>query len=99
MVHSNIIPGHQITPIISITFYMVIIRVRLACHASQETRIPLEVTSTDNSLSADRRHRMQVHVTTLTESKVENGQFSSMSLTSPIICNHKRASEIKLGAV
>ena len=38
---------------------------------------------------------MQVHITTLTESKVENGPLSPIVLTGPIILNKNRQSEIK----
>lgn len=75
---------------------MVIIRVGLATRANQAASIPLGTTSTDLSLSAERRRRMQVHITTLTESKVENGQHSSVSLMSPV-GSKNRSSEIKLG--
>ncbi|KAF8552348.1 hypothetical protein OG21DRAFT_149628 [Imleria badia] len=64
----------MVTPIISITFYMVIIRVGLTTRAAQMTSIPLSNSSADHSLSAERRRRMQVHITTLTESKVDHGQ-------------------------
>jgi hypothetical protein len=85
----------MVTPIISITFYMVIIRVGLATRANQMTHVPLRNTSVENSLSAERRRGMQVHITTLTESKVDQGRRSPMCLASPR--NSKSGpSEIKL---
>ncbi|KAI9455537.1 hypothetical protein HD554DRAFT_2030893 [Boletus coccyginus] len=84
-----------VTPIISITFYMVIIRVGLGNRANQSTDIPLAYTSTDNNLSAERRRRMQVRVTTLTESKID---LPLVSLTSPI-GNKDSQSEIRLDNV
>jgi len=72
----------MVTPIISITFYMVIIRVGLAARAAQATHVPLRNTSMDNSLSAERRRGMQVHITTLTESKVDHDRRSPMYLAS-----------------
>ncbi|KAI9573135.1 hypothetical protein HD554DRAFT_1145995 [Boletus coccyginus] len=72
-----------VTPIISITFYMVIIRVGLASRTNRISNIPRGNTSTDDDPgSAERRRRTQVHVMTLTESKVDHGQDSSMCLTS-----------------
>lgn len=68
----------QVTPIISITFYMVIIRVGLAARATQMTNLPLGNISVDHSLSAERRRRTQVRITTLTESKVDQGQRPSL---------------------
>ncbi|KAF8553469.1 hypothetical protein OG21DRAFT_1441794 [Imleria badia] len=85
----------MITPIISITFYMVIIRVGVVRRANQATGIPLGNTFTDNSLSTERRNRMQVHITTLTESKIENGPLSPIALTSHTMLNKNRPSEIK----
>lgn len=74
---------------------MVIIRVAVVRRANQVTCIPLGNTFTENSISAERRNRMQVHITTLTESKVENGPLSPIVLTGPIILNKNRQSEIK----
>ncbi|KAN0082388.1 hypothetical protein V8E55_008183 [Tylopilus felleus] len=68
----------MVTPIISITFYMVIIRVGLAARATQMTNLPLGNISVDHSLSAERRRRTQVRITTLTESKVDQGQRPSL---------------------
>jgi hypothetical protein len=74
---------------------MVIIRVGLATRANQMTHVPLRNTSVENSLSAERRRGMQVHITTLTESKVDQGRRSPMCLASPR--NSKSGpSEIKL---
>jgi len=53
-----VIADRQVTPIISITFYMVIIRVGFATRANQAASMPLGTTSTDHSLSAERRRRM-----------------------------------------
>jgi len=87
----------MVTPIISITFYMVIIRVGLAARANRTmTSILLGNTATVNSVSTDRRQRTQVHITTLTESKVDDGQRSPMSPTSRV--SNKLASDINLGA-
>ncbi|KAG9313792.1 hypothetical protein JVU11DRAFT_6152 [Chiua virens] len=62
----------MVMPIISITFYMVIIRVGLANRASQRMNaLPLGYASPSQSSSADRASRMQVHITTLTENKVD----------------------------
>ncbi|KAF8129475.1 hypothetical protein EV363DRAFT_1399813 [Boletus edulis] len=72
----------MVTPIISITFYMVIIRVGIANRANIATDIPLGDVSADNTLSAECRRRMQVHVTKSTESKVE-GQTSPTYQISP----------------
>ena len=51
---------------------MVIVRVGLATRNNQTTRVPLGNTSMENSLSAELRRGMQVHITTLTESKVDH---------------------------
>ncbi|KAG9313790.1 hypothetical protein JVU11DRAFT_6150 [Chiua virens] len=57
---------HMIMAIISITFYMVIIRVGLANRTRQRLNaIPLEYSDADGT------RRMQVHITTLTETKVD----------------------------
>ncbi|KAN0082383.1 hypothetical protein V8E55_008178 [Tylopilus felleus] len=71
----------MVTPIISITFYMVIIRVGMASRSAQ---LPFRNMSLEASLSAERRRRMQVHITTLTENKIEHDQRpSSMCITVP----------------
>jgi len=72
----------MVTPIISITFYMVIIRVGRAARATRSGHISLGNTSLDNSLNAERRRQMQVHITTLTESKIDRGQRSRLSPSS-----------------
>jgi hypothetical protein len=84
MVSLNVIANHQITPIICITFYMVIIRVGLATRANRTTSVPPGHMSTDDILSAERRRRMEVLVTTLTESKVDDDQRSLMCPTSRV---------------
>ena len=82
MITLNAIADYQVTPIISITFYMVILRVGLAARASRTmTSILLGNMSTANSLSAERRRRTEVHITSLTENKVDEGQCSLMSST------------------
>ena len=58
---------------------MVIIRVGRAARATQMGHISLGNTSMDNNLSAERRRQMQVHITTLTESKIDRGQCSRLS--------------------
>ncbi|KAF8129476.1 hypothetical protein EV363DRAFT_1584542 [Boletus edulis] len=86
---------NMVTPIISITFYMVIIRVGMANQANRSTNVPLAFTSTDDGQgSAERRRRMQVRITTLTESKIDHGQRQPMcpasatsSKTSPVKTN------------
>ena len=67
-------------PIISITFYMVIIRVGLTIQANRSTNIfPLRGSYSGNSFS-DPRHGLQVRINTLTENKVEDSnQRPSMS--------------------
>lgn len=92
------IAGHQAMPIISISFYLVIIRVRLATRASQlSASRQIESNSTDHSHGAERRHKMQVHITTLTKSNAENGQHSSMLLAP--IDSKSRPREIKFGSI
>ena len=51
---------------------MVIIRVGLTTRTNQTTRVPLGNTSMDNGLSTELWRGMQVHITTLTESKVDH---------------------------
>jgi hypothetical protein len=93
----NVIVDYQVTPIISITFYVVIIRVGLAARASRTmTSILLGHTSTANSLSAERRRRAQVHITTLTQSKVDKGECSLMSPTC-LVSNKTPPRETGLG--
>ena len=54
---------------------MVIIRIGLTKSNSRSTEnISLGHTTTEDRASAERRQRMQVHITTLTESKVDDGQ-------------------------
>ncbi|KAF8436527.1 hypothetical protein L210DRAFT_982413 [Boletus edulis BED1] len=74
-----------VTPIISITFYMVIIRVGLATNqADRTTSIALGYTSSEEDRSvAERRRRMQVHITTFTESNDDRGRHSAMYVTGP----------------
>ena len=62
----------QVTPIISITFYMVIIRVGLVNRVKSTPNIPL--TSMDASVSGERRPGMRVRITTLTECMVDHGR-------------------------
>ncbi|KIJ62334.1 hypothetical protein HYDPIDRAFT_94801 [Hydnomerulius pinastri MD-312] len=67
----------MVTPIISITFYMVIIRVGMTNRGSRGSTVyPLGYASNSLTRTDDRRtyerNRMQVHITTLTESKVDN---------------------------
>jgi len=83
----------MVTPIISITFYMVIIRVGLASRTTQ-TRNILRITSMDNSRSTERTPRTQVHITTLTESKVAHDQRSPTRLRS-LSSNKNDQSEIR----
>ncbi|KAI9573137.1 hypothetical protein HD554DRAFT_1145974 [Boletus coccyginus] len=76
----------MITPIISITFYMVIIRVGLAARVGQTTHVPLGNISImmDSDLRAERlgRSGMQVHITRLAESKIDHGECSPLGITS-----------------
>ena len=71
---------------------MVIIRVGQAARANYTLNIPLG-NSIDHSLSAERRRRTQVHVMTLTESKVEYGQCAPTSST----ISKGSPNEVKLG--
>ena len=83
MVPLSVIADYQVTPIISITFYMVIIRVGLATRTNRMTNIPLGHISTDDDRgSTQRRRRTQVNVTTLTENKFDYGQHPPTSPTS-----------------
>jgi hypothetical protein len=91
MIPLNDIVDYQVTPIISITFYMVIIRVGLATRVDNTTihrssgrpgSVPLGIMPTDDNLSAERRRRMQVLITTITERKPDDSQRSLMSHTS-----------------
>ncbi|KAI9573136.1 hypothetical protein HD554DRAFT_1146001 [Boletus coccyginus] len=74
----------MITPIISITFYMVIIRVGLATRAGQTTHPSLGNASVmmDRNIRSEQRHGMRVHITRLTESKIDHGQRSPVGTTS-----------------
>jgi len=74
----------MVTPIISITFYMVIIRVWLTTRTTRTRDSPLGNVSMENNLSAERRRRMQVHITTLTESKIDRRQRSPACMMNPI---------------
>jgi len=74
---------------------MVIIRVGLAAQAGQTTHVSLGNMSimTDSNLRGGRRG-MQVHITRLTESRLDCGQCSPMGVTSPLV--HKSGlNEIK----
>ena len=93
MVPLNVIVDYQVTPIISITFYMVIIRVGLATRANHTTCKTFGNT-TDDDVSGERRRRMQVLITTLTESKVDDGQ---RSLTFPASRVNNRDSPSSIG--
>ena len=79
MIPLNVIADYQVTPIISITFYMVIIRIGLATRNNRTTSISLVNMSTDDDLSAERRRRMQVLITAMAERKPDEGQRSLMS--------------------
>ncbi|KAH0828756.1 hypothetical protein J3R83DRAFT_3180 [Lanmaoa asiatica] len=88
----------MVTPIISITFYMVIIRVGLTHQTNQpSTLLSVRYASSNNStsLGMDRRSGMQVHITTLTESKVENGQRTPGRSMTPVDGENSRRNEIK----
>ena len=61
---------------------MVIIRVGLVTRANRTmASLPLGITSVDNGLSAERRRRTQVHISTFTECKVDDGQRSLLPLS------------------
>ncbi|KAG9313806.1 hypothetical protein JVU11DRAFT_6167 [Chiua virens] len=72
----------MVTPIISITFYMVIIRVGLANLANQQTNrfsgfsLPMAWASPYQSSSTEGSRKMQVQITTSTENKVDGGRQS-----------------------
>ncbi|KAI9573109.1 hypothetical protein HD554DRAFT_1142366 [Boletus coccyginus] len=80
----------MVTPIISITFYMVIIRVGRAAQAGQVTHVSLGNTSImmDSNLRAERRRGMRVHIAGLTGSRIDHDQHSPMDITSPSVNKH-----------
>lgn len=82
-------------PIISITFYMVIIRVGLANRANQPMNaLSLGYSSSSYSFSGDRRSKLQIDTKEL-KSRIDNiSQRSSQCPISATRENHRR-SEIK----
>ncbi|KAG9309611.1 hypothetical protein JVU11DRAFT_10272 [Chiua virens] len=91
-----------VTPIISITFYMVIIRVGLANRAIQTgASVPLSVGYASIDTSAERRRRMHVQVTTLTESKTDDGSFPAAMTCDSVDANELdvRGSDFKFDSV
>lgn len=77
---------------------MVIIRVGMANKAADNPTSKITIdytTSSRQSFSVDRRNKMEVHVMTLTESKVENGIRSPMNP----IGRENRWSQIKMDGV
>ena len=62
---------------------MVIIRVGMAARAAHLTNTPMGNSLTDESRSAERKRRTQVHITTLTESKVDRSRRSLVCPMSP----------------
>ena len=86
----------QIMPIISITFYMIIIRVGLANRKNQTAPArAFGYTSSGHNLTGEPRSRVQIDITTSTESKVDSGQHSSLSRMIPISSENHRRSEIE----
>ena len=86
---------YQIMPIISITFYMVIIRVGLANRANHPTNaLSLGYSSSSHGFSGDRGSKLQVDIMELSGKR--NSQRSSISHNpmGPIRENSRR-SEIK----
>lgn len=84
-----VIADCQVTPIISISFYMVIIRVGLASRTNQPSSgraqtQPLVYGSSGNDPDVDQRNGMQVHIMTLTESKVERDRRQAMHPMTPM---------------
>ncbi|KAI9573141.1 hypothetical protein HD554DRAFT_1146173 [Boletus coccyginus] len=87
----------MVTPIISITFYMVIIRVGLATRTGQMTHVLLlgnTAIAMDNSTNTERRRRKKVHIPRLTERKTDHGQRSPTDISRPSINNYN-LNEIK----
>ncbi|KAF8436521.1 hypothetical protein L210DRAFT_3548252 [Boletus edulis BED1] len=73
----------MVTPIISITFYMVIIRVGVAPRAKKRTTIA-SFGNINDTLREEPEWRTEVRVTTLTHSIVDDGQHSLATLTHSI---------------
>jgi len=74
----------MIMPIISITFYMVIIRVGLAIRSNRATHIfPLRC-SIPNSSCTDPRSKMHIHIPSPIQKRAENDRRPSMSPRSPV---------------
>jgi len=76
----------MVPPIISLTFYLVIVRTGLHRAGDQSSNVfPLgEQSSSGNSARMDRRNRMQVRVTTLTENKAEEAMHTPVKSLPPI---------------
>ncbi|KAN0082390.1 hypothetical protein V8E55_008185 [Tylopilus felleus] len=72
-----------VTPIIAITYYMVIIRIGLATRAQQTTHSSRKNTSTGRNVSTALVRRTQVHITQLTESRVDHVQHTCGFTESP----------------
>lgn len=78
-------------PIISITFYIVIIRVGWAIRANGPIDVSaLRCLSTGNSSMTEPRNRMSVHITSLTETKDDNSQRLSTSRMTAVDNEHRR---------
>lgn len=82
---------------------MVIIRVGLANRANQRTSMltsPMYVYQQQpETLTTDRRNGVQVHITTLVESTIENDQHLPMNQMALIGGESKRRSEIKFDGI
>ncbi|KAF8444105.1 hypothetical protein L210DRAFT_3533827 [Boletus edulis BED1] len=88
----------MIMPIISITFYMVIIRVGIAFRVNQLTQPhSFGPIISGHGLGAERRSRVQIDISASRRSKVENGERLSMSPVSPD--SDVRRSEVKMDVI
>ena len=86
----------QIVPIISITFYMIIIRVGLANRKHQTSPAhSFGHISSGHNLAGERRSRVQIDITAVTGSKTDNDQRSSMSQMTPTSIKNQRRSETR----
>jgi len=90
----------MVPPIISLTFYMVIVRTGLYRASNQSSPFPLEQNSSSgNSARRDRRNRMQVCVSTLTENKVEDDMHTPVKSLPPIPPDDRLRDENVIGGV
>ncbi|KAF8550419.1 hypothetical protein OG21DRAFT_1419724 [Imleria badia] len=92
--NGQIVVVDMIMPIISITFYMVIIRVGLANRANHLVHTNLGHTSPGNSLVGDRRSRVHPPL-----NKLDDGHHSWMSPTSPVSSKQNRQSEVRFDGI